>query len=91
MLPPHAHRVQACTLISTIHGGTEDYTRVYLSHRRESSQAIHTHSHTIRTLFAHYLHGRTLFAWSHTIRTLFAPSSPHIRTLFAPVHTRSHL
>jgi hypothetical protein len=89
MLPPHAHRV-ACTLISTIHGGTEDYTRVYLSHRRESSQAIHTHSHTIRTLFAQSSHRS--HSYSHTIRTvshyLHTIARSHtIRTLFARSHT----
>ena len=71
----------------------EDYTRVYLSHSRESSQAIHTHSHTIRTLFAQSSHRShsyshtilTLFARYHTIRTLFARSHT-IRTLFARSH-----
>ena len=77
-------------------GKGEDYTRVYLSHSWDSSQAVHTHSHTIRTLFAqsshrilsYYSHTiLTLFAWSHTIRTLFAHDSHVIRTLFARSHT----
>ena len=65
------------------------YTRVYLSHSRDSSHAVHTHSHTIHTLFAHYSHSRritftairTLFARSHTIRTVAHCS--HGRTTFA--------
>ena len=65
-------------------GRREDYTRVYLSHSRESSQVIHTHSHTIRTLFAQLSH--RIHSYSHTIRTLFARSHT-IRTLFARSHT----
>ena len=45
-----------------------DYTRVYISHNRESVQAVHTHSHTIRTLFAQSSH-RTRTSYSNTIRT----------------------
>ena len=80
----------------------EDYTRVYLSHSRESSQAIHTHSHTICTLFAQSSHRshsyshtiRTVSHYSHTIRTVAhylhtirtVARYSHGRTLFA-VHT----
>ena len=67
---------------------------MYILHSRENSQAVHTHSHTIRTLFAqssHRIHSYshtilTLFARSHTIRTLFARSHT-IRTLFARSHS----
>ena len=86
MLPPHAHRVQACTLISTIHGGTEDYTRVYLSHRRESSQAIHTHSHTFPTVVASYSLSQLFSHYSHTIRTV-SHDSHTIRTVAHNSHT----
>ena len=73
---------------------------MYLSHSRESSQAGHTHSHTIRTvvasysqdiltLFAHCSHGRILFAhYSHTIRTLFL-WPPTIRTVALYSHSRT--
>ena len=52
--------------------------RVYILHSRESWQAVHTHSHTIRTVvasysqqFSHYSHTiRTVAYYSHTIRTL---------------------
>jgi hypothetical protein len=82
---------------------------VYILHSRAISQAVHTHTHTIRTytirtpictvvasysltailtLFAHYSHGRTLFAPSHTIRTPFAHYS-HVAhySVFAWSHT----
>ena len=66
---------------------SKDYTRVYISHSRESSQAVHTHSYTIRTLFAQSSHRiHTAILSSHTIRTLFAHYS-HGRTLFARSHT----
>ena len=75
----------------------EDYTRVYVSHSRKSSQAVRTHSHTIRTLFAqssHRIHSysNTIHTHSHTVahyshgRTLFAHYS-HSRTLFAGSQT----
>ena len=71
---------------------------MYISHSRESSQAVHTHSHpfthyshsrrivftAILTLFAHYSHGRTLFARSHTIRTLFARFTNYSRAISTP-------
>ena len=71
----------------------EDYSRVYISHSRKSSQAVHTHSHTIRTLFAqlsHRIHSyshtiRTVSHYSHTICTV-AHYSHTIRTLFARSH-----
>ena len=70
-------------------GYYEDYTRVYLSHSRESSQAVHTHSHTIHTLFAQSSH--RIHSYSHTIRTLFARSVRHyshtIRTVAHYSHT----
>ena len=75
---------------------------MYLSHSRESSQAVHNHSHTICTLFAQsshrihsyshtirtsvYSHGLTRFAQYSHGRTLFAHYS-HGRTLFARTHT----
>ena len=80
----------------TPNGRTTLLTRVYISHSRESSQAFHAHSHTIRTvvatlasysqLFSHYSHTiRTVAHCSHG-RTLFAHCS-HGRTLFAQSHT----
>ena len=74
---------------------------MYLSHSRESSQAVHTHSHTIRTLFAHgtvvasytysqlfshYSHGLTHD--SHNIRTV-AHYSHTIRTVAQYSHGRT--
>ena len=68
---------------------------MYISHSWEISQAVHTYSHTFRTLFtqssrigftAILTTSRTLVARSYTIRKLFAQSHP-IRTLFARSHT----
>ena len=60
----------------------------YRSHSRESSQAVHTHSPTIRTLFAQYSHSRRIVftSYSNTIRTLFARSHT-IRTIAHYSHT----
>ena len=71
---------------------------MYLSHSRESLQAIHTHSHTIRTLFAQSSHRshsyshtiRTLFARSHTIRTLSILTVAHYSHTIRTVAHYSH-
>ena len=52
----------------------------------QSSHRSHSHSHTIRTLFARSHTIRTLFARSHTVRTLFARSHV-IRTVAHYSHT----
>jgi hypothetical protein len=70
----------------------QDYTRVYMSHSREISQAVHTQSHTTTSrtvvasysqLFSHYLH--TIFARSHTIRT--AAHYSHVVALYSHCRT----
>ena len=53
-----------------------------ISRSRNSSQAVHTHSNTIRTLFAHYMYSHTI----HTVVAYRIHSQSGIRTPTLPAH-----